>query len=131
MTRIDFYLLADQRDLNTTIGRQVNTIGSHGVHIHAPDTLTVDKINRELQARHHESEHSALTIDCQGNPDGRQHTLINLCHAVLPFFSRFERLVEIIPPDEHYRTLARERYRYYKQRGYPLRHRQLGTVHTN
>jgi DNA polymerase-3 subunit chi len=38
-----------------------------------------------------------------------------------PFFARFDRLVEIVGPEEPNKVLARERYKFYKERGYPLK----------
>jgi len=35
-------------------------------------------------------------------------------------FARFERLVEIVGTDEDNKALARQRYKFYKERGYPL-----------
>ena len=48
--------------------------------------------------------------------------LINLSGTVPAHFARFERLFEIISGDEAERLAARERYTYYKQRGYALTH---------
>ena len=47
--------------------------------------------------------------------------LINLNDEWPPFFSRFERLVEIVSTDEADRGAARERYRFYRDRGYDVR----------
>ena len=46
--------------------------------------------------------------------------LINLTHSVPEFFSRFERVVETTGCNDEQRQSARERYRYYQQRGYAL-----------
>ena len=46
--------------------------------------------------------------------------LVNLQRDVPPFFSQFEQVVETTGPDEATRALARNRYRFYKDRGYPL-----------
>lgn len=46
--------------------------------------------------------------------------LINLADSVPEFFSRFERVIETTGIDDQHRQLARERYRYYQQRGYAL-----------
>lgn len=46
--------------------------------------------------------------------------LINLDDQWPPFFSRFDRLVEIVGTDEDNKALARQRYKFYKERGYPL-----------
>ena len=46
--------------------------------------------------------------------------LINLADSVPEFFSRFERVIETTGIDDQHRQLARERYRFYQQRGYAL-----------
>jgi len=51
--------------------------------------------------------------------------LISLCAEALPFFSRFDRLIEIIGTDEEDSRLGRERYKFYRDRGYELRHFDL------
>lgn len=48
--------------------------------------------------------------------------LINLSGATPAHFARFERMFEIISADEEQKTMARERYLFYKQRGYALMH---------
>jgi DNA polymerase-3 subunit chi len=48
--------------------------------------------------------------------------LINLSSRTPAHFARFERMFEIISSDEADRTEGRERYRLYKERGYPLTH---------
>lgn len=46
--------------------------------------------------------------------------LINLSNEPPPVFSRFERLVEIVTEDEADVLRGRQRYRFYKDRGYEL-----------
>jgi DNA polymerase-3 subunit chi len=48
--------------------------------------------------------------------------LINLSATTPAHFARFERLLEIVSPEEADAAAGRERYRFYKQRGYPLTH---------
>jgi DNA polymerase-3 subunit chi len=48
--------------------------------------------------------------------------LINLSSQTPEFFARFERLFEVISSNEEDLTAGRERYKSYKQRGYPLTH---------
>ena len=48
--------------------------------------------------------------------------LINLSGATPTHFARFERLFELISPDDADAAAGRERFRFYKQRGYPLTH---------
>ncbi|MGH8378257.1 MAG: DNA polymerase III subunit chi [Gammaproteobacteria bacterium] len=53
------------------------------------------------------------------------HLLINLSAEVPRFFSRFERVAEVLDSDARIRDLGRERFRYYKDRGYPLETHKL------
>lgn len=51
--------------------------------------------------------------------------LINLGDEPPPVFSRFERLMEIVTEDEHDVLRGRQRYRFYKDRGYELLNHDL------
>jgi len=46
--------------------------------------------------------------------------LVNLDGELPPSFSRFERLVEIVGRDEADRVPARERFKFYRDRGYAI-----------
>jgi len=48
--------------------------------------------------------------------------LINLSDQTPSNFARFERMLEIVADQEAERNAGRERYRFYKERGYPLNH---------
>ncbi len=48
--------------------------------------------------------------------------LINLSGATPHHFARFERMFEIVSINEEDILASRERYRFYKARGYPLTH---------
>lgn len=48
--------------------------------------------------------------------------LINLSSQTPAYFARFERLFEVISSNEDDLAAGRERYKSYKQRGYPLTH---------
>ena len=47
--------------------------------------------------------------------------LVNLHAVPPPFFSRFERLAEIVGLDEADIAAGRERWKFYKARGYEIR----------
>ena len=57
--------------------------------------------------------------------EGPAAVLINLHPSPPPFFSRFERLVEIVGAGEDDAAAGRDRWRYYKERGYALRSHDL------
>ena len=66
-----------------------------------------------------------VAIGYNTEPDLERSVLINLAESVPPFFSRFERTLEVVTEAPGVREGARERYRYYQQRGYPLHHHKL------
>ncbi len=51
--------------------------------------------------------------------------LMNLSPEVPPGFSRFENLIEVVGQEENDRTAARERVKFYKDRGYEVRYFDL------
>ncbi len=53
-------------------------------------------------------------------PDSHYGVLLNLGQALPPFFSRFERVLELVGTDVPDRDSGRQRYRSYKDRGYAL-----------
>ncbi len=54
---------------------------------------------------------------------GDREILINLSASIPDFFPQFERVLELVTDNN--RDSARERYRYYKDRGYELHHHNL------
>jgi len=58
-------------------------------------------------------------------PDASHQVLINLAPEVPLFFSRFERVAELVNSDATLRRQGRSRYSFYKQRGYPLRTHEI------
>jgi DNA polymerase-3 subunit chi len=66
-----------------------------------------------------------IVVDHALAHEGAAAVLINLHRETPPFFSRFERLVEIIGTDDEATAAGRERWRYYKERGYALRSHNL------
>jgi DNA polymerase III subunit chi len=58
-------------------------------------------------------------------PKIRPDVLINLADQVPQFFSRFQWVFEYAYGDEDAKELARGRFRFYRERGYPLNHRKI------
>jgi DNA polymerase-3 subunit chi len=48
--------------------------------------------------------------------------LINLSASSPTHFARFERLIEVVSTDPDETVAGRQRFAYYRQRGYPLKH---------
>ena len=51
--------------------------------------------------------------------------LMNLSRDIPPGFSRFESLIEVVGQDEEDRNAARDRVKFYKDRGYEVRYFDL------
>ncbi|TAG03156.1 MAG: DNA polymerase III subunit chi [Betaproteobacteria bacterium] len=72
-----------------------------------------------------DSEHAALTpiiVDHAPTHDGGADVLINLAMDSPPFFARFERVFEIVGRDDAVAKAGRERWTFYKARGYAMTH---------
>lgn len=85
-------------------------------------------ISRDEQSTDNTITHAVrepVAIGYGTEPDLERSVLINLAETVPPFFSRFERTLEVVSEAPGVREGARERYRYYQHRGYPLNHHKL------
>ena len=56
--------------------------------------------------------------------------LISLHDRCLPFFSRFERVIEIVGQNTEEKDMARERFKFYRDRGYEITHVDLEQKNT-
>lgn len=137
MTQIDFYTQAGDR-LHTAC-RLAAKARSHGLRVtlYCPDHDTATRLDRLLWTvpatgflPHCAPDDplAAVTpvlIDTTGNNHLHDEMLINL-HAEWPaFFSRYQRLAEIVGNDDADRARARERYKFYRDRGYAIRTHDL------
>lgn len=64
---------------------------------------------------------TAVILDCEPGPFPHDQVLINLRAEVPPFFSRFQRLIEVVSTAEDDKQAARVRFRHYRDRGYEIR----------
>ena len=64
-----------------------------------------------------------IAADAQTPP--RCDVLLNLSAQCPPHFERFERLLEVVGADEAERAAGRERYKFYKSRGYAIGNHDL------
>ena len=68
-----------------------------------------------------------VILDATTAEPPHDQVLLNLRSERPPFFSRFQRLIEIVSRDEEDRERARERYRFYRDRGYEIRNHDLSS----
>jgi len=136
MTRVDFYILepqagADRFGIGCRLAEKAWKLG-HRVYLHTDSTDQARRLDKLLWTFRDGSflPHGLLgEVDPAVNPvlvgchtdAGEEHdVLINLGTEVPPFFSRFERVVEPIDQDQDIRHAGRSRFRFYRDRGYPL-----------
>jgi DNA polymerase III subunit chi len=55
-------------------------------------------------------------------PPGHDDVLINLSDPIPGFFSRFERVLEVVIQDEAVLNQTRQHYKFYRDRGYDVTH---------
>lgn len=67
------------------------------------------------------ADQTPIVISWKSEPLIHHDLLINLQNQYPPFFSRFTRLIEIVGLDEEDKIQARERYRFYRDRGYQIK----------
>lgn len=135
MTQVDFYIVerADRDRLGVAcrLAQKAYDAGRK-VHLHTTDADQAQRLDRLLWtfrqgsfiphalAGTPEAEAAPLVIDHAGEPDAPYQVLFNLAADVPPFFSRFERVIEVIGREPDEVRDGRLRYRYYRDRGYPL-----------
>jgi DNA polymerase-3 subunit chi len=141
MTRVDFYVLqsatpAARQLLACRLAEKAYSL-AHQVYIHTDDDRQAAKLDTLLWTFRDGSfvPHQKLDIDSevstpvlighQEAPDNINQVLINLHPEVPMFFSRFERVVEIVNQDEMIRQQGRRRYQFYRERGYQLQTHKL------
>lgn len=137
MTQIDFY--TNVADKVATACRIV-TKGyglRHSIVVCCPDADSAQRIDRLLWTSPatgfipHCSSADALAavtpviIDHRGEEPVHDQVLVNLRDDRPSFFGRFERLIEIVSLDDADRLRARERFRFYRDRGYEIRAHDL------
>jgi DNA polymerase III subunit chi len=66
-----------------------------------------------------------VIVDHLADPLVHDEVLVNLNPEWPPFFSRFQRLIEIVGTDEADTLAGRARFRFYRDRGYEIRHHDV------
>lgn len=66
-----------------------------------------------------------IVIDQGGAEPLHDEVLLNLKAEWPPLFSRFQRLIEIVSVEDEDRRRARERFKFYRDRGYEIRTHDL------
>lgn len=137
MTKVDFYTGVE--DKLRTACQLSHKAMQKGVRVvlSTPDASTHDALDKLLWSYPatgfiphcpNNAEEAALSPVVLTQDDDKiphHELLISLHNECIPFFSRFERVIEIISRDAEDAKQGRERYGYYRDRGYALRHFDL------
>ena len=132
MTRIDFYHYAEDKQRFACRLASTAFERSSRVVVYSPDRAALEGFDRALwtfQATKFVPHCFAgagiaaetpivLTTDGENLP--HHDVLLNLGDEWPPFFSSFERLLEVVGADEADKEKARVRYAFYKKRGYDI-----------
>lgn len=149
MTKVDFYILNDsaiqQRHVFACrLAEKAYKLG-HQVYIHSDDEAQANAIDQLLWSHRpgsfvpHQLEAAGNAAQALPNPPAVQvgfeqgqgssaslnGLLINLSDQVPGFFSRFERVSEIVIQEPGITTATREHYKFYRDRGYALQNHDL------
>ncbi len=142
MTRIDFYILPDNASssrplLACRLADKAYRLG-HCVYIHTESQEQAAYMDDLLWTFSQGSflphalvgatgEPSPILIGHDAAPLASTNVLINLAGSVPSFFDRFERVAEIVDQSDAQKQVARERYRFYRDRGYALQSHNVPT----
>ena len=133
MTRVEFYFnvtdkLAKAAELcerAVAKGRQLtvftqddamSSILQQKLWQHAPTSFLPSACPQDVA-----SAHAPIIVDAAGIQLIQDDILINLKAEHPPFFSRFRYLVELVGNDEDDKVAARQRYKFYRDRGYQVK----------
>jgi len=132
VTRIDFYTDVADR-LQVACRLTAKALAQHlRVLIYAPDGEVARALDRlmwttpaisfvpHVMAEHQLAAETPVVIARDADDAPHDQVLVNLARSWPPNFARFQRLVEIVSRDDEDRQGARERFRFYRDRGYQI-----------
>ena len=141
MTEVDFYVLKDKApqagmQFTCRLAEKIFKDG-HQVYINTASEQQLKQLDDLLWSFRPGSflphavyigelpEATPILLGHATEPEGPSDVLVNLAEDIPAFFSRFSRVTELVSGDEVQRDAARTRYKFYKDRGYPVRSHQL------
>jgi len=140
MTQIDFYThVGNKLQVACRLAAKAHAQGLR-VAVLCPDAAIAQQFDRMLwsaspltfvphcAATHALAARTPVVIDHEGVAPTHDEVLLNLRSEWPPVFSRFQRLIEIVSQDDHDRAEARERYKFYRDRGYEIRTHDLSNA---
>lgn len=138
MTKISFYVLPDGEDSLPFACRLTEKAFRQGqmAYLYSPDGARATTLDDMLwtfrqgsfipHGRDATDTETRVLIGGSEPPAHHDKLLVNLAAEVPPFFSRFERVAEIITSTD--KAAGRARYKFYQDRGYELETHKLDTA---
>ena len=141
MTQVDFYLIGDaNQDSRERIACRLidkaYRIGRH-IYIYVDNEAEARQLDQtlwtfnpgsfvphELNCKQEKTE-TNVCIGHREPPEAFADVLVSLSAEVPTFFSRFERVAEVVGATEAEKQQARDRFRFYRDRGYELQTHNL------
>jgi DNA polymerase III subunit chi len=137
VTTIDFYTkVSDKIDTASRVCSKALQRGLR-VMILTPDAATTERVDRLLwttpaigflphvRASHPLAAVTPIIVDHDLSGVDRDDLLLNFGYDTPEVFSRFQRLVEIVTTEPDDAAAARNRFRFYRDRGYEIRTHDL------
>ena len=139
MTRVGFYVVqgAEQGQRLQVAVRLADKAFAQGhrIFINAVDEVQARSLDEMLWSYRpasflphglHGQEHSdSIAIGCGQEPNDHNDLLINLQLDIPEFFSRFQRVAEVVTQDPTSLAALRKSWKFYKERGYQLEKHDL------
>ncbi len=143
MTRVDFYLIQNPAshgkhrlacrlaDKAYRLGHHIYMLTGSAAESAALDELLWTQGQTTFVPHEVHTEGATSTADVpvvigHGEPPtGLDNVLISLSAEIPAFFSRFERVAEVVGAEAADKEKARERFRFYRDRGYALNTHEL------
>lgn len=132
MTRVDFYFNAEDKvEAARKLAAKIYQAGKNALFYAADERVageldsviwTRDKLAfvPHVRCGHPLAKETAILIGTDADALASPDILVNLEAERPPFFGRFERLIELVSRDPADRQAARDRYRFYQERGYEI-----------
>ncbi|HEU4709111.1 MAG TPA: DNA polymerase III subunit chi [Methylophilaceae bacterium] len=133
MTRVEFYVnVPDKLRKVIELGENIVSRGRR-LMVYVPDTESASRLEGlvwthpptgflpHCRADNALAAVTPVIIDWRSEQLAHDDVLINLRAEYPTFFSRFRRLIEIVGADEADKVEARNRYRFYRDRGYEIK----------
>ena len=142
MTKVSFFHSANDRIAAAVAWLHLawskrGDASAHQVIVFAPDAAIADQLDRQLwlqpaggfvphcRADSALASETPIIISAAMTSLAAHQQLLNLDDAVPPEFSRFDELIEIVSQNGPDKLPARDRFKFYRERGYELHNQDI------